>query len=282
MNCRWILIVLIFLCICNVAYGVDLEHDTNYAIVESYTREYVLCLFPNGTVKGAGDNSHGQCCVEQWNDIVKVAVGYGHSVGLTKCGTVVATGKNDYGQCDVEQWSDIIDIAADVDYTVGLKSNGTVVCCGYLPEQLKRVIAQWDGIQSIYASWDIHGLTEEGNVVSTLLLQEVVPKGPVRQVISRIDTLYILEWDGNVMCISEQEDFSNYIQSYDVVQLADDNGLLQLLSDGTIRTSRYGSEQCEWKDIVMLTSSYGIKSDGTIVSVHNDTAIIDVCLWRLW
>ena len=50
--------------------------------------------------------------------------------GLKSDGTVVATGENSDGQCDVEEWEDIIAISASGNYTVGLKSDGTVVAAG--------------------------------------------------------------------------------------------------------------------------------------------------------
>jgi hypothetical protein len=46
-------------------------------------------------------------------------------------GTVVATGDNISGQCNVSGWKDIVAIAAGASHTVGLKSDGTVVACGY-------------------------------------------------------------------------------------------------------------------------------------------------------
>jgi alpha-tubulin suppressor-like RCC1 family protein len=43
---------------------------------------------------------------------------------------VVAVGNNDYGQCNVANWTDIIQIATGIYHTVGLKSDGTVVAAG--------------------------------------------------------------------------------------------------------------------------------------------------------
>jgi hypothetical protein len=59
-----------------------------------------------------------------------VAAGYYHTVGLKSDGTVVAVGDNTHGQCDVGGWTDIIQIGAGIYHTVGLKSDGTVVAAG--------------------------------------------------------------------------------------------------------------------------------------------------------
>ena len=40
-------------------------------------------------------------------DIVEIAAGSHHTVGLKSDGTVVAVGLNNYGQCDVTDWTDI-------------------------------------------------------------------------------------------------------------------------------------------------------------------------------
>jgi alpha-tubulin suppressor-like RCC1 family protein len=42
--------------------------------------------------------------VSGWIDIVKVAAGEYHTVGLKGDGTVVAVGCNDYRQCEVGDW----------------------------------------------------------------------------------------------------------------------------------------------------------------------------------
>lgn len=49
-----------------------------------------------------------------------VAAGRLHTVALREDGTVLATGDNQFGQCDVETWSDIVTIAAGKYHTVGV------------------------------------------------------------------------------------------------------------------------------------------------------------------
>ncbi|MEH7753854.1 RCC1 domain-containing protein, partial [Bacillus toyonensis] len=41
-------------------------------------------------------------------DIVAIAAGCAHTVGLKSDGTVVAVGNNEFGQCDVGSWSGIL------------------------------------------------------------------------------------------------------------------------------------------------------------------------------
>ena len=42
-----------------------------------------------------------QCTVGGWRDIVALAAGQYHTVGLKANGSLVATGDNKHGQCDV-------------------------------------------------------------------------------------------------------------------------------------------------------------------------------------
>lgn len=88
-------------------------------------------LMSDGTVKLIGlEKTVSQCDVSGWTDIVAVAVGDYHVVGLKSDGSVVATGTNGYGQCDVSEWKDIVAIWANDIVTIGLTENGKVVIAG--------------------------------------------------------------------------------------------------------------------------------------------------------
>ena len=67
---------------------------------------------------------------QDWTDIIAIAAGNQHLVGLRADGTVLATGSNAMGQCNTQVWYGIIAIAAQGNNTVGLRYDGTVVACG--------------------------------------------------------------------------------------------------------------------------------------------------------
>ena len=71
-----------------------------------------------------------RCNVESWRDIVAIAAGTDHTVGLYKDGTVFAVGNNAKGQCDVGQWRDVIAIAAGDGNTIGLRRDGRLLATG--------------------------------------------------------------------------------------------------------------------------------------------------------
>lgn len=96
------------------------------AVGEAHT----VILHKNGTVKAFGNNSFGQCDVEDWKDVVAVSAGAFHTVALLDDGTVVSCGLNTSNQCATGRFFDVIMISAGAYHTVALKADGTVVSCG--------------------------------------------------------------------------------------------------------------------------------------------------------
>ncbi len=86
-----------------------------------------LGLTSDGTVVAWGDNYYGQCDVPAPNaDFVAVAGGNGHSLGLTSDGTIVAWGYDLYGQCDVPAPNaDFVAVAGGWYHSLGIRSPGT-------------------------------------------------------------------------------------------------------------------------------------------------------------
>ncbi len=101
------------------------------------------------TVVAVGLNISGQRDVSTWTDIVQVAGGYLHTVGLKSDGTVVFVGNNEDGQLDVSTWTDIAQVAAGESHTVGLKSDGTLVAVG----------GNWNG-QCTFGVWTLNDQPE--------------------------------------------------------------------------------------------------------------------------
>jgi hypothetical protein len=120
-------------------------------------------------VVARGDNTNNQCEVGSWTDIVQVAGGGWHTVGLQSDGTVVAVGENSFGQCDVGSWTDIVQVAAGSWHTVGLQSDGTVVAVG--ENGVGQCDVHW---------WDL-GMPEDSDndgVPDTLDNDPLIPNGP--------------------------------------------------------------------------------------------------------
>jgi len=88
---------------------------------EPFTTEPMLATFgsiessifglqQNRTVVASGWNDFGECDVSSWQNIVAIAAGWRHTIGLKNDGTVIASGENHLGNpCDVGEWQGIID-----------------------------------------------------------------------------------------------------------------------------------------------------------------------------
>jgi hypothetical protein len=122
-----------------------------------------------------GNNEIGQCNVGDWTDIVEVAVGWGHTVGLRADGTVVAVGDNDYGQCKISGWTDIEQvsvgdyystIAAGYGHTVGVKVDGTVVAGGLNDEGQCNTYGWTDIVEVAAGSYHTVGLRTDRTVLA--------------------------------------------------------------------------------------------------------------------
>jgi alpha-tubulin suppressor-like RCC1 family protein len=127
---------------------------------------HTLGLKSDGIVVAVGDNRDGQCDVGGWTGINQTAAGGGHTVGLKSDGTVVAVGRNDYGQCDVGNWTDIKQVAAGGLHTVGLKYDGTVVAVGR-NDYGQCDVGDWTNTTQVAANgYQTVGLKSEGTVVA--------------------------------------------------------------------------------------------------------------------
>ena len=113
------------------------------------------------------DEVSNQCQVSDWTDIVAIAAGDFHTVGLRSDGTVVAVGYNDFHQCDVSAWTDIVAIAAGSDFTVGLRSNGKVLAAGSNNFYGQCDVTGWTDVVAISAGTEFTvGLRSDGTVVA--------------------------------------------------------------------------------------------------------------------
>ncbi|SHJ45249.1 RCC1 domain-containing protein [Pseudobutyrivibrio xylanivorans] len=138
----------------------------NYEIVkvatgggyEKYSGHTVV-LTSDGRVFASGDNTYGQCNVEDWSDIVDIAAGDWHTVGVKADGTVVVTGDagtNYSGKNSFDKWKDVIAVSAGRGYTLGLTVDGKVLTAGYDKQNemgvLKKETQEMKRIK-IYDEW---------------------------------------------------------------------------------------------------------------------------------
>lgn len=227
--------------------------ETDLISVDLYT--YCLALKNDGTVVCSNicgnirDHLWEMDDVSSWSDIVAVAAGWSHNVGLKRDGTVVYAGHVSKSAAEaLPTWKNIVAIDAGQLITVGLKADGTVVACG---DEVPDVSA-WSGITAVSAAGSyVMGLKEDGTVVAA--------SGKRND--PRCD---VSAWT-------------------DIVAIcAGLNHCVGLKADGTVVATAivdkdYDLGQCNvgnWTDIVAVSANYthtlGLKSDGTVVAVGAD------------
>ena len=201
--------------------------------------EHTVGLKANGTVVAVGSNTKGQCKVGGWRSIVAVSAGHSHTVGLKADGAVVAAGDNSFGGCDTGGWRDIVAVSAGSNYTTGLRADGTVVSTD---EDYK--ISQWRNIIAVWALYAMVGLKSDGTVLVT---DKYTP-------VWKID-----DW-------------------HDIVFVSGGyRHVTGLKTDSTIETAgENGENQCntgEWTDIAAVSvygnHTIGLKTNGTVVATGN-------------
>ena len=218
----------------------------------------ILLCMPDGSVKAYGDNSEGQCEVENWGDVVAVSVNVTQSLGLDAKGTVYAAGKNTRGECDVGTWKDVVAVEAGFYASFGLREDGTVVACGDT-ERYDGEIGSWSNIKAISAmpgnEYGLAALDTEGNVFCAGFEQEL------SAVTGWEDVEHIqLNKNGNIlMIVGMQEDGMIVCHN---------------LTEGT-ELQEYDEEYLQWyeqletwndmEQISLGAPAFGVKKDGTIV-----------------
>ncbi|MGN0773314.1 MAG: hypothetical protein ACI4MP_05925 [Candidatus Ventricola sp.] len=103
-----------------------------YADADVYW-DAIVALRRDGRVDAAGRSSTwnaGQRDVSGWTDVVKVAAGAQHLLGLRADGTVYYAGDDAAHARQVAQWTNVTDIDAGNGYSIALMADGSVAMAG--------------------------------------------------------------------------------------------------------------------------------------------------------
>lgn len=194
----------------------------------------------SGQVLAAGDNSSGQCDVGHIAGATQAACGAKHTVVLKSDGTVTAVGDNSRGQCNVEQWTNVVQIACGAYDTMGLLADGTVISTG---------MHDYKGM----AAWHEVSQISGGSYMAACV------------------------YGGGAMAASHD---SGALTQTDLVQVSVNTACAAgVRLDGTAAATFAGLE--DWNDLVYISVSstgvLGLKSDGTVCArFFRQDAAIDV------
>jgi alpha-tubulin suppressor-like RCC1 family protein len=234
----------------------------------------------------AKDSSPPECDVGDWTDIIQVAAGYSHTVGLKSDGTVVAVG---YGYAaeegekqpwEVDGWANISQVAGGEFYTVGLKTEGTVVAVGY-NYYGQCDVASWTDISQVAAGLaHTVGLRSDGTVVAAggnaFGQSEADNWTDIVQVAEGAFHTVGLESSGTVVAVGDNDQGQCNVAEWTGINqtAAGDEHTVGLKSDSTVVAVGYNEYgQCDvgnWTDITQVAAgeyhTVGLKLDGTVVA----------------
>ena len=144
------------------AYSVVVSNDLGWAV----SSNAALILVQNSAL---GDDTFGQGSpLVGSTDLIAVAAGAWHNLGLRADGTVVAWGNNGSGQKEVPaDLSDAVVIAAGGYHSLAIRANGTVVAWGADDYGQTKVPAGLNGVIGIAAgTWHSVALRTDGTVTA--------------------------------------------------------------------------------------------------------------------
>lgn len=123
-----------------------IKQDT--AFCGTFGLDFYAFVKQDGTVAFEGSNQAMRQSVKEWKNIIALAAGDFHLLGLNKDGRVLATGKNNLNQCNVENWKEIVQVAACTDYSAALDKNGRVYICGTNEFGVEKA-KKWSSVKKI-------------------------------------------------------------------------------------------------------------------------------------
>ena len=252
---------------------------------------HVIYVKPDGSLGSVGSDLYGQRDLNVSADIVQLAAGYAHTVGLCADGSVIATQvlkpsgaePYEYGQSNVSGWQDITQIEAGWVHSVGLRADGTVVAAGN-NEHGQCNVQGWRNVKEIAAGgWNTAALTHDGRVLVVGDNEydqcdiSWENEGIVHIAVGR-QFVVGLRADGTVIAAGRNLQNQLEVSSWrDIVAIATgDHHTIGLRADGTVVTTSFtgtnaeGQDKTEgWRDIVAVyggaRSTVGMQSDGTLL-----------------
>ena len=243
-------------------------------------RVHVTKAWPE-TVRGA----------EQWQNIVAVAAGFAHVVGLKANGTVCAAGHNLQSQCDVRKWTRIIDIAAGMKFTIGLRPDGTVVYTGET-EWLSQ-LSRWKNIVSIAAGRDhAVGLKADGTVAvaggNKYAQCNISHWTHIARIYAFDPCTFGVRQDGSPVSTDSRFELTHWSDPLHIS--VGSSHAVGLTRSGQVLECHYGNEDkacthiTHWQDVLTLCAHHdytvGMKADGTLVFAGNGN--YDLNGWKLF
>ncbi len=170
-------------------------------------REHLLGLRENGTLFVVADNNENHTNVGSWQNFVQIAAGNHHTVGLTGHGTVhtLISGNSNVG--DTSDWDDVIFLAAGGNTTLGLQWSGHLLTTH---EATKSEVESWNGVVHMATSGEFTiAFDKEDNLLgagdNTYGQLDFEPVSGIKKVVAGLGHSAVLKLDGTVVAFGDNQ-----------------------------------------------------------------------------
>ena len=269
-----IVIVILSLVLSKSNKPVEIVRENINRISASSTN--VVYIDNTGAVQGTGDNSNSQISMLPTSGAMKVCEGEGFTIVLKEDGTVVSIGLLSKYANLIEKWSNIVDIACGNNHVLGLDSKGRIYAVGDNSNGQCDCDGQKD-VSKIYASSTASillnndgSLTYTGNFIGSSSLKNYTN---ILDIAVSDNILAILKADKTVDVYTKNS--NNYLEAenfVDIVDVACGNDFVAgLTSDGKVCIDidhvKYKNEVTSWENIICIASSsdYLVAYDGKTI-----------------
>lgn len=239
----------------------------------SVSETSVIYIDNLGAVKGSGDNSNGQISNLPSEHATKVIEGSNFSIILLEDGTVTSSGLIENYQKEISKWKNIVDIAAGEQHVVGVDNAGKVHCIGDNSKG-QCDVSEFEKIKNIYAfPYGTVGVSEDAHIYYSgqLLGTKTLKQNPnIKDIDGNDNNLIILKADGTCDYIASFDN-SIYFSVLSWKNIIDvtcgDDYFAGLKEDGTIEIASLSlneNEVMSWNNIIAIDggSDYLIAFDG--------------------
>ncbi|MBQ3418751.1 MAG: helix-turn-helix domain-containing protein [Erysipelotrichaceae bacterium] len=251
-----------------IPYSLNLLNINRLSVSETT----VVYIYGDGAVKGSGDNSKGQLSNLPSSNAIKVGEGSDFTIILNSDGTVSYVGLDKELEAELKQWHNIIDIAAGDKHIVGVDQRGYVFAIGDNSFGQCEV-SSFKNIKKVYATknativLDNEGiLSSTGEFIGSSKIQSFAN---VIDLDASDDNLVVLDENGSVEYIAKNKNFLNIYKWQNVVDVCcGDNFVAALLKDGSVVVDcddeKITKQVSKWENIIAIDAGndYLIAYDG--------------------
>lgn len=255
----------------NEDYSLSLENINRLSVSDTT----VVYIDSDGSVKGTGDNSNGQISSLNSSNAIKVSEGSTYTIILNKDMSVTSIGLASKYAEEISDWKNIVDIASGDNHVLGVDIRGKVYCVGDNGSgqcnienytKIKKVFATASG--SILLDED-GKLYYEGDFIGTSQIKNL---SNILDIDTSNDNMVILTSDNKVEYVASKKNFLDIYKWENVIDVACGNDFIAgLKDDGSVYVDcdnkDFEDEVSSWRNIIAIAAAdeYIIGYDGTSI-----------------